>query len=189
MADSPCGTSDGRRDLLRASLLAAVGEEMLFRGVLYTWLRSQSRPQPQFQSAPRHMRRFMAFPPFFRSRSSWGWASGGCANAPVRSCQRSLFTHPQCRAYRVGILRNRMDGAAAGMGRLITAVVNNEASASCCGDAREAEAHRSDIVSVAPRLLHRTGDRAVGIACTLQLYETRPLVSSASPCLGCSRIR
>ena len=62
---------------LRATLLAAVGEEMLFRGVLYTWLRQRfpaAAAIPVSAAAP--CGRSMAFPPFslaFVMGLGFGW--------------------------------------------------------------------------------------------------------------------
>jgi membrane protease YdiL (CAAX protease family) len=77
--------------VIRACVLAALGEETLFRGVLYTWLRRLRRAL-RSPSLPRHMPRSMASLRFFPSLSLSGSASVGCVSDPVQPCQRSSFT-------------------------------------------------------------------------------------------------
>ena len=138
--------------VIRASLLAALGEETLFRGVLYTWLR-QRLPASGCDSrlCREHMRRFMASPRFFRSRSSWGSASGR-----VRERSGSIGANghrsrgPQCRAYRVGVLRQRVDGAAAGCGEAHELLEGDDAAATKHDSQEQSRDYRDDDRTEAP---------------------------------------
>ncbi len=79
--------------VIRACVLAALGEEALFRGVLYHVGSGSGFPRAlRFPSLPRHIPRSMASLRFFPSLSRWVSASGGCVSDPVQRCQRSSFT-------------------------------------------------------------------------------------------------
>ena len=78
--------------VIRACVLAALGEETLFRGCCARGSGSGFRRALRSLSLPRHMPRSMASLRFFPSLSFWGSASVGCVSDPVQRCQRSSFT-------------------------------------------------------------------------------------------------
>jgi membrane protease YdiL (CAAX protease family) len=78
--------------VIRACVLAALGEETLFRGVLYTWLRQRLSASAAIPLSAAAHAAIHGFPAILPLAFTMGSASVGCVSDPVQRCQRSSFT-------------------------------------------------------------------------------------------------
>ena len=107
--------------VIRACVLAALGEEALFRGVLYTWLRQRlpaGAAIPVSAAAHAAIHGFPAILPLaFILGLGFGWVRERSGSTVPTVVVHAVHI---CRADRVVVLRHRLGCAATDVGRLVS---------------------------------------------------------------------